>query len=213
MERTTSPTAAGGPDPAERLIAVDPAMERIVRAAGPIAFRPPAPDYFNALARSIVFQQLAGKAALAIHTRFAALFDGTAPTPEGLLELPETALRGAGLSGAKTAALRDLAAKAVEGTVPFAELDGLGDEEIVVRLSSVRGVGRWTAEMFLIFQLRRPDVWPVDDLGVRKGYAIAKRLPIAPTPRELGPLGDPFRPYRSAAAWYCWRATDTTLPD
>jgi DNA-3-methyladenine glycosylase II len=194
-------------------VATDPDFTRLVAAVGPIALRPRQVDNFNAVARSIVFQQLAGKAAAAIYGRFAALFGGDHPTPEALLALPEPALRGAGLSGNKTAALRDLALKAVDGTVPFAELDPLGDDEIVERLSSVRGVGRWTAEMFLIFQLRRPDVWPVDDLGVRKGYGIAKRLPALPTPRELGALGEPFRPFRSAAAWYCWRANDTILPE
>jgi len=130
-----------------------------------------------------------------------------------VLALPEERLRAAGLSGNKTAALRDLALKAVDGTVPFAALEPLGDDEIVERLAAVRGVGRWTAEMFLIFQLHRPDVWPVDDLGVRKGYAIAKGLAAPPLPRELGALGEPFRPFRSAAAWYCWRANDTVLPD
>lgn len=192
--------------------AKDPDFTRLVAAVGPIALRPRHSDNFNAVARSIVFQQLAGKAAAAIYGRFAALFEGD-PAPEALLALPEPSLRGAGLSAAKTAALRDLALKAVDGTVPFAELDPLGDDEIVERLSAVRGVGRWTAEMFLIFQLRRPDVWPVDDLGVRKGYAIAKRLPALPTPRELAAFGEPFRPFRSAAAWYCWRANDTVLPD
>ncbi len=190
----------------------DSGLARVVAALGPMQFRERHADNFNAVARSIVFQQLAGRAAAAIYGRFAALFDGR-PTPEAVLAAPEESLRGAGLSGGKTAALRDLALKAVDGAVPFEHLDGLDDDEIVARLSAVRGVGRWTAEMFLIFQLRRPDVWPVDDLGVRKGYAIAKRLPVMPTPRELGPLGEPFRPYRSAAAWYCWRANDTVLPD
>ena len=200
------------PGAPEHVVAADPDFERLVTAIGPVEFRARLVDNFNAVARSIVFQQLAGKAAAAIYGRFAALFEGH-PSPEALLALPEASLRGAGLSGNKTAALRDLALKAVEGTVPFADLDPLDDEDIIERLSSVRGVGRWTAEMFLIFQLRRPDVWPVDDLGVRKGYAIAKRLPALPAPRELVPLGDPFRPYRSAAAWYCWRANDTVLPE
>lgn len=194
------------------MLRADPEFKRVVDAVGPIQFRPRHADNFNAVARSIVFQQLAGRAALAIYTRFAALFDGT-PSPQAVLARPEADLRGAGLSAAKTAALRDLALKAMDGTVPFADLDPLEDEEIIERLSAVRGVGRWTAEMFLIFQLRRPDVWPVDDLGVRKGYGIAKRLGAPPTPRELGPLGEPFRPYRSAAAWYCWRCNDTVLPD
>lgn len=197
---------------ARHVVLADADFERVVEAVGPIRLRERHADNFNAVARSIVFQQLAGAAALAIYNRFTGLFEGI-PTPERVLAAPEESLRRAGLSAAKTAALRDLALKAVDGTVPFADLDPLEDAEIITRLSAVRGVGRWTAEMFLIFQLRRPDVWPVDDLGVRKGYAIAKRLSPAPTPRELGPLGDRFRPYRSAAAWYCWRCNDTVLPD
>ena len=118
---------------------------------------------------------------------------------------PET-LRAAGLSANKLAAVIDLAAKFTDGTVPTHDLDGLADDEIVERLVAVRGVGRWTAEMFLIFQLRRPNVWPVDDLGVRNGWARIHDLATAPTPKELAPLGDPLRPHRSMAAWYCWRA-------
>jgi 3-methyladenine DNA glycosylase/8-oxoguanine DNA glycosylase len=197
----------------EHVARVDADLALVIQAVGPLQFRDRQADNFNAVARSIVFQQLAGKAALAIYNRFAALFDGAPPAPEPLLALPEASLRAAGLSAAKTAALRDLALKAADGTVPFAELDPLEDDDIVARLSAVRGVGRWTAEMFLIFQLRRPDVWPVDDLGVRKGYAIAHRLVVPPAPKELAGLGDVYRPYRSTAAWYCWRANDTVLPD
>jgi DNA-3-methyladenine glycosylase II len=209
------PTATGprvASDPAAWLIAVDPAMERIVRAAGPVALRPPASDYFNALARSIAFQQLAGKAALAIHGRFAALFDGN-PTAPAVLAAEEAALRGCGLSANKVAAIRDLARKTSDGAVPLDRIEELDNEEIIARLTTIRGIGRWTAEMFLIFQLRRPDVWPVDDFAVAKGYAIIHRLAAAPRPRELLALGEIYRPVRSAAAWYCWRATDTVLPD
>jgi 3-methyladenine DNA glycosylase/8-oxoguanine DNA glycosylase len=198
---------------AAHVVRVDPDLARVVQAVGPIAFRDRHADNFNAVARSIVFQQLAGRAALAIYNRFVALFEGAQPEPVALLALPEERLRGAGLSGNKTAALRDLAARAVDGTVPFEQLDPLDDEEIVARLSTVRGVGRWTAEMFLIFQLRRPDVWPIGDLGVRRGYAIAHRQSELPKPKALAALGEVYRPYRSAAAWYCWRATDTVLPD
>jgi DNA-3-methyladenine glycosylase II len=212
MESTsTRMVAGGGSDPAEHLIAVDPAMERIVKAVGPITFRPPAADAFNALARSIVFQQLAGKAALAIHTRFAALFDGT-PTATKVLQAEASALRGCGLSAGKTAALRDLALKAADGTVPLERIAELDDEEIITRLTTVRGIGRWTAQMFLIFHLHRPDVWPVDDFAVGKGYAIIYRLAEAPKPRELLRCGEIYRPVRSAAAWYCWRVLETTLP-
>jgi 3-methyladenine DNA glycosylase/8-oxoguanine DNA glycosylase len=123
------------------------------------------------------------------------------------------ALRGAGLSAAKALSVRDLAEKAVDGTVPLDRLSRLKDDDLIERLVVVRGIGRWTAEMFLIFQLRRLDVWPVDDLGVRKGYARAYGLREMPAPKELLALGEPFRPYRSIAAWYCWRAVDVTTPD
>src|SRR6266545_982052 len=121
------------------------------------------------------------------------------------------ALRAVGLSASKTASIRDLAEKVTSGAVQLDRVGRLPDDEIVRELTLVRGIGRWTAEMFLIFQLGRPDVWPVDDFGVRRGYAQLYGLPEMPKPKELEPLGDPFRPYRSYAAWYCWRATDTVL--
>ena len=133
-------------------------------------------------------------------------------TPEGLAAVPDDVLRGAGLSGAKLASLRDLAAKVIDGTVVLTGTSRLADAEIVERLTTVRGIGRWTAEMFLMFELRRLDVWPVDDLGVRKGYGLAWRLPATPTAKELEPLGEPFRPYRSVVARYCWAAVATVVP-
>lgn len=213
MEPTSSIiTAENALDPAAYLIGVDPAMERIVRAAGPVALRPPSADAFNALARAIVFQQLAGRAANAIHTRFLALFDGQ-PNAEAILRVEEAALRGCGLSANKTLAIKDLALKTADSTVPLERIEVLDDEEIIARLTSIRGIGRWTAEMFLLFQLRRPDVWPVDDFAVRKGYGIIHGLENSPTPRALRELGEIYRPFRSAAAWYFWRANDTVLPD
>jgi 3-methyladenine DNA glycosylase/8-oxoguanine DNA glycosylase len=203
-----------GDDPAAvaaELARRDPSMGLLIEGLGPPALRPPLEGYFAALVRSIAFQQLAGRAAAAIHGRFVANFEG-APRPEAVLALPEPAFRSAGLSAAKTASIRDLAAKTLDGTVPLEGLEAYSDDEIVERLSAVRGIGRWTAEMFLIFQLRRPDVWPVDDFGVRKGYAILHDLAELPKPRELAALGDLYRPYRSTAAWYCWRANDTVLP-
>ena len=200
--------AAGAAEIAGR----DPAMARLIEAVGPPAFRAPQESGFAALVRAITFQQLAGRAASAIHDRFiASLPDGL--TPEAVLALPEPAFRAAGLSGAKTASIRDLAAKVVDGTVPLGDLEPLADDEIVARLSMVRGIGRWTAEMFLMFQLRRPDVWPVEDLGVRKGYALIHRLAEPPKPKALLLLGDAYRPYRTVAAWYCWRAAETIVPD
>jgi DNA-3-methyladenine glycosylase II len=196
----------------EALLRADPAFAEIVRVAPPFdpGWRAQG-DYFNALARAIVFQQLAGRAAQAIHGRFLALFAG-APSPAQVLAAPEAELRGAGLSAGKVAAIRDLAAKVDSGLVPLERIEELSDEEIVARLVQVRGIGRWTAEMFLIFQLRRLDVWPVDDLGVRRGYAVIHKLSEWPSPRELAPLGDPYRPQRTIAAWYCWRTADIALP-
>jgi DNA-3-methyladenine glycosylase II len=189
----------------------DPALGRLVEVLGPPALRAPLEGYFAALVRAIAFQQLAGRAASAIYGRFLAKFD-EGLRPDAVLALPEPAFRSSGLSAAKTASIRDLATKALDGTVPLEGLERNSDAEIVERLSAVRGIGRWTAEMFLIFQLRRPDVWPVDDFGVRKGYAIAHGLAALPSPRELAGLGDVYRPYRTVAAWYCWRANDPVLP-
>ena len=211
MEATAEPAkddlAAAAAEVARR----DPALGRLVDLLGPPAIRPPLEGYFAALVRAIAFQQLAGRAAAAIHGRFLANF-AEGLTPEAVLALPEELFRSAGLSAAKTASIRDLAAKTVDGTVPLEGLEAYSDDEIVERLSKVRGIGPWTAEMFLIFQLRRPDVWPVDDFGVRKGYAIAHELSTLPKPKELAALGELYRPYRSIAAWYCWRANDTVLP-
>jgi DNA-3-methyladenine glycosylase II len=186
----------------------DPVIARLVAAAGPPRLRAPEGSPFASLVRAIVYQQLAGRAAAAIHGRLLAALEEE-PTPEALLALPPEAFRNAGLSANKTASLRDLAAKVADGTVVLSArgLARESDDEIVARLSTVRGVGRWTAEMFLIFHLRRLDVWPVGDFGVRKGFGLAWGIPM-PSPRELAPLGDAFRPFRSVAAWYCWRAVE-----
>lgn len=184
----------------------DPAFVPIIERAGPARIRTKDPDGpFGALVRAIAYQQLAGKAAAAIHGRFRALVPGPL-TPEAVLALPEAAMRGAGLSAAKTASVRDLAARAAGGELALAGLPRLTDDEIVTRLSAVRGIGRWTAEMFLLFELRRLDVWPTGDLGVREGWRLAHGLDAQPTPAALELLGDPLRPGRSAAAWYCWQA-------
>ena len=160
---------------------------------------------FGALARSILYQQLAGRAAAAIHARFLALYGGR-PTPDAVLATPDEALRAAGLSAAKAASIKDLASRVLDGTLRLGGLGRLADDEVVTRLSAVRGIGPWTAEMFLIFQLLRPDVWPVGDLGVRLGYARIHGLDDPPTPPELSSLGERYRPHRTVAAWYCWRA-------
>jgi len=193
---------------ARALAESDPAIARLVELAGLPRLRARQGTHFEALVRSIVFQQLAGSAASAIHGRLVALLDDEVE-PESILALSAEAMRGVGLSGNKAASIRDLASKVVDGTVV---LDPRGvaresDEEVIERLSTVRGIGRWTAEMFLLFQLRRLDVWPTGDLGVRRGYGLAHGVPM-PSPKELGPLGDVYRPYRSVAAWYCWRACE-----
>jgi DNA-3-methyladenine glycosylase II len=186
----------------------DPVLRRLVAQTGPPQLAPPTEGHFGALVRAIVYQQLAGAAAAAIHGRLVAALDGEM-TPERLLSLPDDALRAAGLSRRKAESLRDLAAKVLDGTVVL-DPPGLraeSDAEMIARLSSVRGIGAWTAQMFLLFQLRRLDVWPTGDLGVRKGYGLAWGVPT-PTAKELEPLGDPYRPYRSVLAWYCWRAAE-----
>jgi DNA-3-methyladenine glycosylase II len=186
-------------------------MAWLIKAAGPMHLRDRLDDGFAALVRSIMYQQLAGAAAATIHGRFLNLFaDGLSPT--AVLALPEGAMRSAGLSGSKAAAVADLALKVGDGTVPLHDVESLSDDELVARLVQVRGIGRWTAEMFLMFQLQRLDVWPVDDYGVRKGWALAHKLKEPPTPRALQAEGERFRPYRSVAAWYCWRAVDNVLP-
>jgi len=176
-----------------------------MKRTGPFHLARPRIDHFGALAESILYQQLAGAAAAAIHRRFVALFDGDL-SPAAVLALAPRTLRAAGLSGGKVLAIRDLAAKVAGGTVPLRRVGRLGDEEIITRLSAVRGIGRWTAEMFLIFQLRRLDVWPVDDYGIRKGYSVAYGLPDLLTPKQLHVKGERFRPYGTVAAWYCWQA-------
>ncbi|MGD0374689.1 MAG: hypothetical protein ABSB01_08940 [Streptosporangiaceae bacterium] len=186
----------------------DPVLRRLFAQAGPARVRPPAETHFEALVRAVVYQQLAGAAAAAIHGRLIAALGGEV-APQRLLSLPAGTLRSAGLSASKAASLQDLATKVLDGTV---ELDPAGlraesDAEIAARLSTVRGIGKWTAEMFLMFQLRRLDVWPTGDLGVRKGFGLAWGIPT-PTAKELEPLGDPYRPYRSVLAWYCWRAAE-----
>ena len=186
----------------------DPVLHRLVAEAGPPKVRPPAETHFEALVRAIVYQQLAGPAAAAIHGRLIAAL-GDEVTPKRLLSLPAGTLRSVGLSANKAASLQDLAAKVLDGTVVL-DPPGLrkeSDAEVVARLSAVRGIGKWTAEMFLMFQLRRLDVWPTGDLGVRRGYGLAWGVGM-PTPKQLEALGEPYHPYRSVVAWYCWRASE-----
>ncbi len=163
---------------------------------------------FEALLRAIVYQQLSGKAAGTIHGRVLKLFRGGV-TPRKLLNKDDETLRGAGLSRNKVLAVQDLAAKTLDGTVPTMDvLQGLADDDIVERLTSVRGIGRWTVEMMLIFKLGRANVLPVADLGVRKGYQLAYNTEELPSAEELNAAGETWAPYRSVASWYLWRATD-----
>jgi len=197
----------------------DPVLAKLVKQIGPVKHRPRDPDGpFGALVRAIVFQQLAGRAAQAIYGRLRATV-GDALTPQTLNAASDSALRAAGLSANKLASLRDLSAKVLDGTVLLTRTSRRSDDELIAALVAVRGIGRWTAQMYLMFQLRRLDVWPVEDLGIRQGYGLAWNLDPAPTAKQLEPLGDRFRPYRSIVARYCWAAvpllrrggTDVTL--
>ena len=183
----------------------DKVMAALIKRTGPFRLPRPGTDHFGALAASIVYQQLAGAAARAIHGRFVALFDGDL-SPAAVLALTPRKLRSVGLSRSKMLSIRDLARKVADDTVPLRRIGRLADEEIITRLSVVRGIGRWTAEMFLIFQLRRLDVWPVEDYGIRQGYSIAYGLRKLLAPKQLDEQGERFRPYRTVAAWYCWQA-------
>ncbi len=190
---------------------VDPVMRRLIRDVGPFALLPKIRRTpFESLARAIAFQQLHEQAAESILKRFIALFPGRRfPRPAELLAAHAGAIRGAGFSGAKVLALRDLAAKTLDGTVPTGrEIKTLDDDAIVERLVEVRGIGRWTVEMLLIFQLGRPDVLPVDDFGLRNGFRMAYRRRAMPTPKDVLRYGERWKPHRTAAAWYLWRAAD-----
>jgi 3-methyladenine DNA glycosylase/8-oxoguanine DNA glycosylase len=191
------------------LRASDAVLARVIDETGPFRMRlRPTPSVFAALAQAIAYQQLNGKAAAAIFARVCALFPDGAPTPEPMLRMTEEQLRGAGLSRTKLLSLRDLAQRAADGRLPtLAEIRDLPDEIIIERLSEVRGIGRWTAEMLLMFRLGRPDVLPVDDYGVRKGFSITYHCEM-PSPKELAAHGVRWKPYRTAASWYLWRVVE-----
>jgi DNA-3-methyladenine glycosylase II len=206
MSATTLPSAT------EEVTRRDPALRRAAARLGPVKQQPRDPDGpFGSLVRAIVYQQLAGPAARAIYGRVRAAV-GADLTPEAIRSTSDEVLRAAGLSANKLASLRDLSAKVLAGSLVLRKSSRLSDDELVAELVTVRGIGRWTAEMYLMFQLRRLDVWPVDDFGVRQGYGLAWRLDPAPTPKQLAPLGEPFRPYRSIVARYCWAAVPLLRP-
>lgn len=190
----------------------DKVLRHLIKRVGPCRLQERRrDDPFQSLFSAIISQQVSTKAARAIHGRVIKLFPRVAhPSPRQLLRKSDDALREAGLSAAKVLALKDLATRILDGTVPSVrDLDEMDDEEIIERIVQVRGVGRWTVEMLLIFQLGRRDVFPVGDLGVRKGYMLAFGETEMPEPKRLWEIGEAWRPYRSVASWYLWRATDS----
>ncbi|HEX8184599.1 MAG TPA: DNA-3-methyladenine glycosylase [Blastocatellia bacterium] len=198
-------------DPGEavrHLAAADPKLAKLIKRAGSFSMQiRHLHNPFEALARNIIYQQLHGNAAAAIHQRVLDLFGGKKLRPQDVLAASDEELRGAGLSRAKLASLRDLSIKTLDGTVPpISRLRRMEDEEIIERLTIVRGIGRWTVEMLLMFRLGRPDVLPIDDYAVRKGFALAYGLQQMPTRKELERYGERWRPYRSVASWYMWEA-------
>ncbi len=189
----------------------DPVMAQLIRRAGPWQPKPlRGRSVYEALLSSIAHQQLTGNAAQTILGRFRMLYGGDDyPTPAQLLQTPDDFLRGVGFSRAKVASLKDIAAKVEDGSIPpRRQLSRMPDDEVIARLVEVRGVGRWTVEMFLMFTLGRPDVLPVDDYGIQSGYRIAYGKHVLPKPRQLASWGERWAPYRTTAAWYLWRAVD-----
>lgn len=195
----------------QHLASLDPALGKVIARVGPCEIDP-SPDFdpFHALVRSICHQQLHGKAAETIHQRVKDAFgDGHEPELKKLHKAKLPAMRACGLSEAKSLAIKDLAKKCLDGTVPpTSVLHELSDDEIVERVTQVRGVGRWTVEMMLMFRMGRLDVFPIDDFGVRKGFTLLRKLKAPITPKAMLPHGDAWRPYRSVASWYLWRVAD-----
>ena len=210
MNRMWFDQANGKPDwskAAKHLSRVDPVLAKVIRNVGPCTLAPRR-DYFVLLCKAIYNQQLSTKVAAVLFTRFRDQFPSRRPTPQGVLNLldkGEEATRRCGLSRQKALYLRDLADHFVDGRIPTRKLSRRGDEEVIEALTAVHGIGRWTAEMFLMFVLNRPDVFPVDDLGLREGVREMFELKQRPTASELVDLGEPWRPYRTVATWYVWR--------
>lgn len=216
---TTVARPAGGPrrlhprnlrTARRELARIDPALGQVIAEHGAARIRPSAaPDPFRSLARSIIYQQLSGKAAGSIHSRFLAIFGDAEPTPDRLRSVSEQRLRQAGLSAAKTRSLHDLAERYLAGSLPTsADLGAMRDEQIIEHFVCVRGIGRWTVEMMLIFELGRPDVLPLNDLGIRRGWMYLRGAEALPDPRRLETDGEQWRPWRSVASWYLWRANE-----
>lgn len=191
----------------------DERLAELIASAPPFRVEPRRSPY-DALLESIAYQSISGRAAATIFARVKALGrNGSPPAPEAMLKLSPATLRKAGLSGAKVTAMKDLARKRIEGVVPtLGQARGMSDEELVERLVSVRGIGVWSVEMFLIFRLGRPDVLPIHDLGVKKGWALTYGRKQMPTPKQLLAFGERWRPYRTLASWYLWRAFERAGP-
>ncbi len=192
---------------------VDPVMSEVIEKVGSYkGWQPSGGTHFDAVARSIVFQQLSGKAASTIHGRFHGLYGGRPPLPAELATTSDEQLRGVGLSRQKSAYLKDLGARVASGEIPIETLHELTDEEIISALTQVKGIGRWTAQMFLMFRLGRLDVLPDLDLGIQKGIQRAYRLRKLPPPERVKKVGAKWAPYRTVASWYLWRLLDTVTP-
>lgn len=188
---------------------VDPVMAGIIERVGPCRFRVnDGGTHFDAITRSIVYQQLSGSAAATIHSRLIALYEGATPDPALLLAMPDDLLRGAGLSRQKISYLRDLAERCGSGDIPLESIHELEDEAVIEALTRIKGVGRWTAQMFLMFRLGRPDVLPELDLGVRKAIQMAYRTRGLPTTERVQKIGKCWAPYRTIASWYLWASID-----
>lgn len=202
-------TAANKRKAIAHISTVDPVMARVIDAIGScrLTLRDQG-SHFDAIARSIVFQQLSGKAAGTIHGRFESLYGGRSPLPAELTVTSDEQLRGVGLSRGKSAYLKDLAARVVSGELPVETLHELSDEDVIAALTRVKGIGRWTAQMFLMFRLGRPDVLPDLDLGIQKGIQRAYRLRKLPSPERVKKIGANWAPYRTIASWYLWRLLD-----
>lgn len=208
---TTSPYPFDTAEAVARLSQADPALGALIHAVGPFEARlRPARNPFEALSESIAYQQLSGKAAATIYGRYKELLsDPLRPDPEEVLALPDDVMRSAGLSRAKTAAIKDLAARTLDGTIPAADdLSNLSDEEIIDRFTVVRGIGPWSVKMYLMFRMGRPDVLPHTDLGIRKGVQRLDGLAELPAPGKVIERSEPWRPYRTLASWYLWRCLE-----
>lgn len=192
---------------------VDPVLAKVIETVGTYKGWPTGNGtHFDAVCRSIVFQQLSGKAAGTIHGRFVGLYGGRTPLPGELANTPDDKLRAVGLSRQKSAYLKDLGARVASGEVPIETLHELTDSEVIAALTQVKGIGRWTAQMFMMFRLGRPDVLPDLDLGVQKAIQRAYRLRKLPTPEKVLKIGAKWAPYRTVASWYLWRSIDTPAP-